>query len=151
MKHYALLLTTALALIAGCGSDDDSDGSAVSRCLHVLDTEPHGSHPAPAFIIDPDPPEMIEHQPSGSGVDPAITREIRATFDERVAVEFRIDPSIDGTPHVTYDEMRCITVARWVFADTEQLRYATNYRIELWGSDVAGNKFEELITFTTKE
>ena len=117
----------------------------------MIEHQPRRSLPAPAFITDPGPPEIIEHQPSGSRVDPAITREIRVTFDRPIFVEFKIiDPPIDGTPHATNDPFQCLGVARWVFADTEQLRYATDYRIVLWVSDAAGNRLEQVITFTTK-
>lgn len=117
----------------------------------MIEHQPSRSLPAPAFITDIAPPEMIEYQPSGSRVDPAITRGIRVTFDRPIFVEFKIiDPPIDGTPHVTNDRIQCLGVARWVFADTEQLRYATNYRIVLWVSDAAGNRLEQVITFTTK-
>lgn len=68
----------------------------------MIEHQPRRSLPAPAFITDPGFPEMIEHQPSGSRVDPAITREIRVTFDRPIFVEFKtIDPPIDGTPHAT--------------------------------------------------
>lgn len=103
-----------------------------------------------AFASDIDPPTIIEQQPGNSRVDPAITREIRVTFDRPIVVEFKIDPPIDGTSHVTNDDIQCTGVARWVFADTEQLRYATEYRIVLGVSDAAGHKTEEEITFTTK-
>jgi len=117
----------------------------------MIEHQPSRSLPAPAFITDIAPPEMIEYQPSGSRVDPAITRGIRVTFDRPIFVEFKmIDPPIDGTPHVTNDRIQCLGVARWVFADTKQLRYATNYRIVLWVSDAAGNRLEQVITFTTK-
>ena len=113
--------------------------------------QPRRSFPAPAFITDPGFPKMIEHQPSGSRVDPAITREIRVIFDRPILVEFKIDPPIDGTPAVTNDWFQCTGVARWIFADTEQLRYATEYRIVLLVSDAPGNKLEQVITFTTKQ
>lgn len=117
----------------------------------MLEHLPSRSLPAPAFITDIDPPEMIEYEPSGSRVDPDVTREIRITFDRPILAEFKIiDPPIDGTPHVTNDGFQCLGVARWVFAGTEQLRYATNYRIVLWVSDAAGNRLEQVITFTTK-
>lgn len=117
----------------------------------MAEHRPGRSLPAPAFILDPDPPKMIEYQPSGSRVDPAVTREIRATFNDRVFVKFEIDPPIDGTPDVTYDHTQCVGIARWVFADTEKLRYATNYRVLVQASDAGGTKVVAIIRFTTKE
>jgi hypothetical protein len=121
---------------------EDVDGRVQAKAFQVSYS---------AFASDIDPPTIIKQQPGNSRVDPAVTREIRITFDRPILAEFKIiDPPIDGTPHVTNDGFQCLGVARWVFAGTEQLRYATEYRIVLGVSDAAGHKAEEEITFTTK-
>lgn len=107
----------------------------------------------PAYIVDPAPPGIIEHHPSGSHVNPATTREIRVTFNRpMLPVEFKITPPIDGTPYTeNIDDTQCVGIARWVFADTEQLSYATEYQVQLYCTDTIGSwRGHKDISFTTR-
>ena len=106
----------------------------------------------PAYIVDPDSPTVIDHQPSGSRVDPAITREIRFTFSRPMAqVEFTITPAIDGFRHVANkDVTECTGIVRWVFADTAELSYATEYHVQLLARDrIQSSEVYIGISFTT--
>ena len=107
--------------------------------------------PYSAFLLDPFPPEVIEYHPIGQDVDPESINAIRVVFDRPMVVsEFKIVPPIDGTALVNNDDIHCMAVFIWDFADAEQLRYATDYRIVLWGSDAAGNKVERELEFSTR-
>ena len=104
-----------------------------------------------ASKLDIDPPTILAHHPSGSSVDPAITRDIRIVFNYPIALrEFKIDPPIDGTAHVGTDDLQCIGVVRWDFADTDQLRYATHYHIELEVNDAHGQWAAPGFDFSTR-
>ena len=111
------------------------------------------SYPAPD--VDPAPPTVIDHHPSGTRVDPAITREIRFTFSRPMAAPafFTITPAIDGVLHVdNKDVTECTGIVRWVFDDTAQLSYATEYHVQLLATDrIQSSRVEIEISFTTIE
>ena len=110
------------------------------------------SYPAPD--VDPAPPTVIDHQPSGSGVDPAITREIRFTFNRPMAdPAFTIIPAIDGIAYIENKDLtECTGTVRWVFADTARLSHATEYHVQLVVADrIQSARVHIEISFTTRE
>ena len=104
--------------------------------------------------VGPAPPTVIDHHPSGTRVDPAITREIRFTFSRPMAdAAFTITPAIDGVLYVdNKDVTECTGIVRWVFDDTAQLSYATEYHVQLLAADrIQSSRVEKQIRFTTRE
>ena len=96
-------------------------------------------------------PEVIEYHPTGQDVEPESIKEIRVVFDRPMGqVEFEIVPFIDGTAQFNNNDIQCIGVASWVFVDTEQLHYATDYRIVLKASDVMGQHVEIGLDFSSR-
>lgn len=102
-------------------------------------------------MYDIDPPEIVEYHPTGQDVDPESIKEIRVVFDRPMTnMGIEIAPFINGSAQFSNNDIQCFSVSRWVFSDTAQLRYATDYRIVVRGSDAMGQHVEITLDFSTR-
>lgn len=94
-------------------------------------------------------PEIIEYHPTGQEVNPESIKEIRVVFDRPMFnMEIEIAPFIFGRAQFNNNDIQCFSVARWIV--TQQLRYATDYRIVVSGSDAMGQLVEYTLDFSTR-
>ena len=105
-------------------------------------------------LIDPGPPQVLEHFPIGHEVDPEITRFIRVVFNQPLETAIcQITPAITLSPtHIENDSITsCTAVLTWEFVGSAQLDYSTQYEVNITAEDFAGaGTALENYSFTTK-
>ncbi len=154
MKNNAPFLTIGLTLIAACGNDDDSGAPEVSRCLNLIEHQPSGSHPAPAFILDIAPLEITGGNVTNGAKDIdaelVSTHGIQITFTENIKAGTVVLRPEDGAPLNWIVEWERAWVTLYP-PDGDRLQNGTDYILEICVKEDTGAEYYFDIRFATKE